>query len=61
MQAFKRSEGLAFCELLDRYKNSIFGFVRRRVNSCSSAETATSSGRAFGLNICRIALNRVAD
>jgi RNA polymerase sigma-70 factor (ECF subfamily) len=41
MQAFKRGESLAFRELFDRYKNSIYGFVRRRVDDPGRAEEIT--------------------
>ena len=41
MQAFKRGESLAFPELFDRYKNSIYGFVRRGIDDPGRAEEIT--------------------
>jgi RNA polymerase sigma-70 factor (ECF subfamily) len=75
MQAFKRGEALAFRELFDRYKNPIYGFVRRRLNDSSRAEEITQDvflalvqqqknyevRASFRTFLYRIALNRVAS
>jgi RNA polymerase sigma-70 factor (ECF subfamily) len=75
MQAFKRGEGPAFRELFDRYKNPIYGFVRRRVNDPGRAEEITQDiflalvqhrngyevRSSFRTYLYRIALNRVAS
>jgi RNA polymerase sigma-70 factor (ECF subfamily) len=75
MQAFKRGEALAFRELFDRYKNPIYGFVRRRVDDPSRAEEITQDvflalvqqqknyevRASFRTFLYRIALNRVAS
>jgi len=41
MLSFKNGDPLAFRELFDRYKNSIYGYVRRRVNDPGRAEEIT--------------------
>ena len=75
MQAFKRGEALAFRELFDRYKNPIYGFVRRRVDDPSRAEEITQDvflalvqqqknyevRASFRTFLYRIALNRVVS
>jgi len=75
MQAFKRGEPLAFRELFDRYKNSIYGFVRRRVDDPGRAEEITQDiflalvqrrngyevRARFRTYLYRIALNRIAS
>jgi RNA polymerase sigma-70 factor (ECF subfamily) len=75
MQAFKRGEALAFRELFDRYKNPIYGFVRRRVNDPGRAEEITQDvflalvqqqknyevRASFRTFLYRIALNRVVS
>jgi RNA polymerase sigma-70 factor (ECF subfamily) len=75
MQAFKRGEGPAFRELFDRYKNPIYGFVKRRVDDPGRAEEITQDifmalvqGRngyevrsSFRTYLYRIAMNRVAS
>ena len=75
MQAFKGGEALAFRELFDRYKNPIYGFVRRRVNDPGRAEEITQDvflalvqqqknyevRASFRTFLYRIALNRVAS
>jgi RNA polymerase sigma-70 factor (ECF subfamily) len=73
MQAFKRGDGPAFRELFDRYKNPIYGFVRRRVDDPGRAEEITQDiflalverrnayqvRSSFRTYLYRIALNRV--
>jgi RNA polymerase sigma-70 factor (ECF subfamily) len=75
MQAFKRGEILAFRELFDRYKNPIYGFVRRRVDDPSRAEEITQDvflavvqqqknyevRASFRTFLYRVAVNRVAS
>jgi RNA polymerase sigma-70 factor (ECF subfamily) len=75
MQAFKRGDTLAFRELFDRYKNLIYGFVRRRVDDPGRAEEITKdvflavvqqrgnyeTRSRFRTFLYRIALNRVAS
>lgn len=75
MQAFKRGETLAFHELFDRYKNSIYGFVQRRVDDPGRAEEITQdvflalvqrrnsyeARASVRTYLYRIALNRVAS
>jgi RNA polymerase sigma-70 factor (ECF subfamily) len=75
MQAFKRGETLAFRELFDRYKNPIYGFVRRRVDDPGRAEEITQDvflalvqqqknyevRASFRTFLYRIALNRVVS
>lgn len=75
MQAFKRGEALAFRELFDRYKNPLYGFVRRRVDDPSRAEEITQDvflalvqqqknyevRASFRTFLYRIALNRVVS
>jgi RNA polymerase sigma-70 factor (ECF subfamily) len=75
MLAFKGGDGLAFRELFDRYKNSIYGYVRRRVNDPGRAEEITQDvflalvqhrngyevRASFRTYLYRIALNRVAS
>jgi RNA polymerase sigma-70 factor (ECF subfamily) len=75
MQAFKRGESPAFRELFDRYKNSIYGFVRRRVDDPGRAEEITQDiflalvqrrngyevRARFRTYLYRIALNRIAS
>jgi len=75
MQAFKRGETLAFRELFDRYKNPIYGFVRRRVDNPGRAEEITQDvflaliqqqkgyevRASFRTFLYRIALNRVVS
>jgi len=75
MQAFKRDETLAFRELFDRYKNAIYGFVRRRVDDPGRAEEIAQdvflalvqqrrsyeARASFRTFLYRIALNRVAS
>ncbi len=75
MQAFKRGETLAFRELFDRYKNPIYGFVRRRVDDPGRAQEITQDvflavvqqrttyevRSSFRTLLYRIAVNRVAS
>ena len=75
MRAFKSSEEPAFRELFDRYKNPIFGFVRRRVDDQGRAEEITQdifmalvqrrngyeTRSSFRTYLYRIALNRVVS
>jgi len=75
MLAFKGGDGLAFRELFDRYKNPIYGYVRRRVNDPGRAEEITQDvflalvqhrngyqvQARFRTYLYRIALNRVAS
>ena len=75
MQAFKRGETLAFRELFYRYKNPIYGFVRRRVDDHGRAEEITQDvflalvqqqknyevRASFRTFLYRIALNRVVS
>ena len=75
MQAFKGGESPAFRELFDRYKNSIYGFVRRRVDDPGRAEEITQDifmalvqrrngyevRARFRTYLYRIALNRIAS
>ncbi len=75
MQAFKRGEGPAFRELFDRYKNPIYGFIRRRVDDPARAEEITQDvfmalvqsrngyevRSSFRTYLYRIAMNRVAS
>jgi RNA polymerase sigma-70 factor, ECF subfamily len=75
MQAFKSGEALAFRELFDRYKNPIYGFVRRRVDDSGRAEEITQDvfmaliqnrngyevRSSFRTYLYRIAMNRVAS
>ena len=73
MLAFKGGEALAFGELFARYKNSIYGYVRRRVDDPGRAEEITQDvflalvqhrngyevRASFRTYLYRIALNRV--
>lgn len=73
MLAFKGGEALAFGELFARYKNSIYGYVRRRVDNPGRAEEITQDvflalvqhrngyevRASFRTYLYRIALNRV--
>ena len=73
MLDFKRGEEPAFRELFARYKNPIYGFVRRRVNDPSRAEDITQDvflalvknrngyevRAGFRTYLYKIALNRV--
>lgn len=75
MQAFKRGDGPAFRELFDRYKNPIYGFIRRRVENPARAEEITQDvfmalvqsrngyevRASFRTYLYRIAMNRVAS
>ena len=75
MLAFKGGEALAFRELFDRYKNPIYGFVRRRINDPGRAEEITQDvflalvqhrngyevTASFRTYLYRIALNRIAS
>jgi RNA polymerase sigma-70 factor (ECF subfamily) len=75
MTAFKGGEGPAFRELFDRYKNPIYGFVRRRVGDPARAEEITQDifmalverrngyevRSSFRTYLYRIAMNRVAS
>lgn len=75
MQAFKRGEGPAFRELFNRYKNPIYGFVKRRVDDPARAEEITQDvfmalvqsrngyevRSSFRTYLYRIAMNRVAS
>jgi RNA polymerase sigma-70 factor (ECF subfamily) len=75
MGAFKSGEGPAFRELFDRYKNPIYGFVRRRVDDQGRAEEITQdifmalvqrrngyeARSTFRTYLYRIALNRVVS
>ena len=75
MQAFKHGEAPAFRALFDRYKNSVYGFVRRRVDDPGRAEEITQDvfmalverrngyevRSSFRTYLYRIALNRVAS
>lgn len=73
MLAFKGGEALAFGELFARYKNPIYGYVRRRVDDPGRAEEITQDvflalvqhrngyevRASFRTYLYRIALNRV--
>jgi len=75
MLAFKGGDGLAFREIFHRYKNPIFGYVRRRVNDPGRAEEITQDvflalvqhrngyqvTASFRTFLYRIALNRIAS
>jgi len=75
MLSFKNGDPLAFRELFDRYKNSIYGYVRRRVNDPGRAEEITQDvflalvqrrngyqvTASFRTYLYRIALNRIAS
>ena len=75
MLAFKDGDQRAFGELFHRYKNSIYGFVRRRVDNPGRAEEITQDvflalverrngyevTASFRTYLYRIALNRVAS
>jgi RNA polymerase sigma-70 factor (ECF subfamily) len=75
MLSFKNGDSLAFRELFDRYKNSIYGYVRRRVNDPGRAEEITQDvflalverrngyqvTASFRTYLYRIALNRIAS
>jgi len=75
MTAFKSGDGPAFRELFDRYKNPIYGFVRRRVGDAARAEDITQDiflalvqrrngyevRSSFRTYLYRIAMNRVAS
>lgn len=75
MLSFKNGDPLAFRELFDRYKNSIYGYVRRRVNDPGRAEEITQDvflalvqrrngyhvSASFRTYLYRIALNRIAS
>ncbi len=75
MQAFQRGEGPAFRVLFDRYKNPIYGFIRRRVDDPARAEEITQdvfmalvqsrngyeTRASFRTYLYRIAMNRVAS
>ena len=75
MTAFKSGDGPAFRELFDRYKNPIYGFVRRRVSDAARAEDITQDiflalvqrrngyevRSSFRTYLYRIAMNRVAS
>jgi RNA polymerase sigma-70 factor (ECF subfamily) len=75
MTAFKSGDGPAFRELFDRYKNPIYGFVRRRVGDPARAEDITQDiflalvqrrngyevRSSFRTYLYRIAMNRVAS
>ena len=73
MQSFKSGEAPAFRELFDRYKNPIYGFIRRRVDDPARAEEITQDvfmalvqsrngyevRSSFRTYLYRIAMNRV--
>ncbi|MDA2912972.1 RNA polymerase sigma factor [Acidobacteriia bacterium AH_259_A11_L15] len=75
MLAFKRGEAPAFGELFARYKDAIYGYVRRRVNDPSRAEEITQDvflalvqhrngyevEAKFRIYLYRIALNRIVS
>jgi RNA polymerase sigma-70 factor (ECF subfamily) len=75
MQAFKRGDAPAFRELFDRYKNPIYGFVKRRVDDPARAEEITQDvfmalvqsrngyevRASFRTYLYRIAMNRVVS
>lgn len=75
MLAFKGGDALAFRELFDRYKNPIYGYVRRRINDPGRAEEITQDvflalvqhrngyevTASFRTYLYRIALNRIAS
>ena len=75
MLSFKNGDPRAFRELFDRYKNSIYGYVRRRVNDPGRAEEITQDvfmalvqrrngyhvAAKFRTYLYRIALNRIAS
>lgn len=75
MQAFKHGEGPAFRELFNRYKNPIYGFIRRRVDDPARAEEITQDvfmalvrsrngyevRSSFRTYLYRIAMNRVVS
>jgi RNA polymerase sigma-70 factor (ECF subfamily) len=75
MLAFKDGDGLAFRELFERYKNSIYGYVRRRIGDPGRAEEITQDvfmalvqhrngyrvTASFRTYLYRIALNRIAS
>ncbi len=75
MLDFKRGEGRAFEELFGRYKNAIYGYVRRRVGDPGRAEEITQDvflalvrqrngyevESTFRTYLYRIAMNRVVS
>lgn len=75
MLAFKGGDGRAFEQLFDRYKNSIYGYVRRRVDDPGRAEEIAQDvflalvqhrngyevTASFRTYLYRIALNRIAS
>lgn len=75
MLAFKQGDRLAFAELFARYKNAVYGYVRRRVNDPGRAEEITQDvflalvqrrngyevQASFRTYLYRIALNRIAS
>ncbi len=75
MLAFKNGDGRAFRTLFDRYKNPVYGYVRRRVNDPGRAEEITQDvfmalvqhrngyevTASFRTYLYRIALNRIAS
>jgi RNA polymerase sigma-70 factor (ECF subfamily) len=75
MRAFKHGDTSAFRELFDRYKNPIYGLVRRRVNDPGRAEEISQdillalvqqrknyeARASFRTYLYRIAVNRVAS
>jgi RNA polymerase sigma factor (sigma-70 family) len=75
MLDFKRGEGRAFEELFGRYKNAIYGYIRRRVGDPGRAEEITQDvflalvrqrngyevESTFRTYLYRIAMNRVVS
>lgn len=75
MQAFKQGDAVAFRELFERYKNAIYGFIRRRVDNPGRAEEIVQDvflalvqhrngyevRSSFRTYLYRIAMNRVTS
>lgn len=75
MLAFKGGDAAAYEELFSRYKNSIYGFLRRRLDDPGRAEELTQDvflalverrngyevRASFRTYLYRIALNRLAS
>lgn len=75
MLSFKRGDGPAFDELFARYKNAIYGYIRRRVDDPGRAEEIAQDvflalvrhrngyevTASFRTYVYRIAMNRIAS
>ncbi|MGH9789520.1 MAG: RNA polymerase sigma factor, partial [Candidatus Acidiferrales bacterium] len=75
MLSFKRGDGPAFDELFARYKNAIYGYIRRRVDDPGRAEEIAQDvflalvrhrngyevTASFRTYLYRIAMNRIAS